>query len=191
MKRYILAILLILAFSQINCFAETFPRSQHIVAGEYFLNVDPGEGNGIPINGLYGFETVNVSFNLNIPEGTVIYVRFKSSNGKWSAPQPIIYKKPLPNKGATLVSAEYFINHDPGIGKGKPATIDLYGNVSFSIDSLQENDVVYLRIKDSYGRWSDAKMIQYHNETFEKFTFQKTPFLKVEIFKKFGLIHDF
>ena len=82
-------------------YADTFPRDQNIVAGEYFLNKDPGEGNGIPINGIYNYATVDVSFSLNIPENTVIYVRFKSSNGQWSQPRPILYKNPLPNKYAT------------------------------------------------------------------------------------------
>ncbi len=144
-------------------YSQTYPRDQNIVAGEYFLNTDPGEGNGTPIEAYYGLSTVSVNLNLDIPENTVVYIRFKSSNGTWSAPRAILYKPPVPNRGAYLIAAEYFVNHDPGVGKANPVEVDYAGNIRpFIIDSLKKGDVVYLRVKDSYGRWSAPNMAVYN-----------------------------
>jgi len=137
--------------------AQPWPRDQNIAAGEYFLNSDPGEGNGYSITAQYGYAIVDVTLPLpSIPEGTVIYIRFRSSNGKWSAPRGIRYQFPLPNSGATLVDGEYFINEDPGIGQGIPLTIGPNGSIILPNITLNPRNTIYLRVLDSFGRWSAA-----------------------------------
>ena len=138
--------------------AQTFDRGQNIVAAEYFIDSDPGEGNGVPITqGLFGFYNVDLEFNVNLNEGSVIYIRFKSSNGTWSAPRGFKYKKPVGNRGGRIVKAEYYINQDPGIGKATPIEVNVLGQlVPFTLNDLNDGDAVYVRIMDNFERWSAA-----------------------------------
>ena len=54
----------------------------------------------------------------------MVYLRLKDSYGRWSMPRMIQYHQESVNRGATLISAEYFINHDPGVGNGIPLKVD-------------------------------------------------------------------
>gem|GEM_PF-6313984 len=74
--------LIILLLLSVCLLAQNQPRDQNIVAGEYFINNDPGEGNGIPLSSTYGFYTADVSIP-SISINDVAYIRFKSSNGTW------------------------------------------------------------------------------------------------------------
>ena len=65
------------------------------------------------------------------------------------------------NRGATLVGAEYFVNKDPGPGNGVPLSVDVNGNVMASDIKINRNDRIYLRYKDSYGRWGPARFLPY------------------------------
>lgn len=138
-----------------------FQRDQTIVKGEYFINTDPSEGNGISIttNNLSEI-TVNVS-SIDLPVGSRLYVRFKSSNGKWSGPRCILRKEYFSNSGANLVYAEYFINADPSRGNGTPIAINPDGTINLNDPLLKRGDKVYFRLKDSYNRWSDARPVKF------------------------------
>jgi hypothetical protein len=156
--------LLLLAILVLLCgtlFAQTYPRDQTIVAGEYFLNTDPGVGKGSPLSATYGFAEATSTFDLNIPDGSVVYIRFKSSNGTWSAPTPFVYHLPLPLRGAEIAGGEYFTGADPSAGKGTPISIGPSGAVALDSLKLKRDDIVYLRVKDSFGRWSAATGVRY------------------------------
>lgn len=142
-------------FLPILTLAQPYPRDQHLAAGEYFFNDDPGPGNGIPIPGQYGFASINVTLNFpSVPLGTYIYVRFQSTNGTWSAPRAILNQIPYPNSGSTLVYGEYYINDDPGIGSATPVTIGAMGVMNLPNLNLNPGDLIGFRVKDSFGRWS-------------------------------------
>lgn len=159
MKKLILFFLIIIA-SAIELYSQTFPRGQTLVSGEYFINNDPGQGNGTPISTIYNSLNIDVSFNAQVPQGSVIYIRFKSSNGTWSAPRSI-KNLGLTNSGSTLVSGEYFLNSDPGVGNGTALTIGLNGQINIPSIVLNKNDVIYIRVRDSFGRWSSARGMKY------------------------------
>ncbi|MGC8654567.1 MAG: hypothetical protein ACP5US_11320, partial [Candidatus Kryptoniota bacterium] len=118
------------------CLSQTVPRNQSIVAGEFFVGPDPGEGKGSPIVATYGSSTVDVSFGLSIAPGTTAFLRFKSSAGRWSAPQAIKVDA-LTGSGASLVGGEYFINKDPGVGKGNALQFTINNNLSLPNLSLK------------------------------------------------------
>ncbi len=131
------------------------PRDQTIVAGEYFINHDPGEGLGSAISTTYGLATADAQLHLTLAVNDVVYVRFKSSNNTWSAARSIKYSDPLPNSGASLVYAEYFVNTDPGVGSATPVPIGAAGRIELpQAIALTRNDRVYIRVRDSFGRWS-------------------------------------
>lgn len=142
-----------IAFSQ-------YPRNQQIMAAEYFLNTDPGEGNGIKITITTSPDlTINLS-NLNVATGTKIYVRFQSTNGFWSAPRCIVHKEYFSVTGAALQYGEYFINTDPGQGNATPINFSV-GEINLNNQILHQGDIVYFRVKDSYNRWSPARGFRY------------------------------
>jgi len=129
-------------------------QNQKVVQGEYFINTDPGEGNGIAIAGTYNLVDITVNItNLNLPVGSRVYLRFKSQNGKWSLPRSFRRENYLPNMYATLSYAEYFLNIDPGQGNGTPASIS-NGNINLANLNVPVASKIYFRVKDSYNRWS-------------------------------------
>lgn len=142
-------------------FAQNQTRNQNVVAGEYFINLDPGEGNATALTGTYGFGSVDVSFTPAILSGNAIYIRFKSSNGKWSAPRSFKNKYPLPASGSQIQAGEYFINSDPGYGKATGFNIGYDGGINPSAFQAKRNDKIFIRSKDSYGRWSEAVCVAY------------------------------
>ena len=150
----------ILLLISINLFAQNQPRDQNIVAGEYFLNQDPGEGNGTPLNSAYGFATADVIIN-SVSINNVVYIRFKSSNGKWGPPRSIKNIYPPPASGSIIQSGEYFLNSDPGLGSATKFNFDYNGSAGISSVNANRNDKIFLRAKDSFGRWSDAVCINY------------------------------
>lgn len=143
-----------LAFAQ-------YPRNQKIAAAEYFINVDPGEGNGIPISANYGYWEVPLEVpNLAATVGSKVYVRAKSTNGTWSAPRCIVRKELFANSGATIVYGEYYINTDPGKGNG--TAIDFSSGTALITNlNLKRGDKIYTRVKDSFNRWSQSRAVKF------------------------------
>ncbi len=152
--------ILFLLVISITLFGQNQPRDQNIVAGEYFINQDPGEGNGTPLNSTYGFATADVTIN-SVSINNVVYIRFKSSNGKWGPSRSIKNQYPILASGSLIQVGEYFVNSDPGIGNGNKFNIDYSGSINLSSINANRNDKIFLRSKDSYGRWSEAVCSNY------------------------------
>lgn len=144
-----------------NWFHVQHSEPQQIVAAEYFVDTDPGFGNATPIPITPGD---SVWANFQVPTHSLspglhmIYVRVKDGDGKWS-----VYSKSMiyidhPND-AQIVQAEYFVDNDPGIGNATPITITPGDSITaaFQIPTntlLIGSHTAYVRVKDSYGRWS-------------------------------------
>jgi hypothetical protein len=152
-------IILILVLLCINCTSSLsqYLRYQKIVGGEYFFNSDPGEGNGTWIQ----TDTLNeVSVNVpigDVPVGTSIYIRFKSTNGTWSGPRCILRREYFTNSGANLTYGEYFINTDLGRGNGTPIGINPDRSIILNNPPLKRGDKAFFRVRDSFNRWSPAR----------------------------------
>ena len=154
-------LIVILILFSITSFGQ-FTRNQTIVAGEYFINTDPGEGKGINLPGTYNLANVDINLsNINVPIGSTIYVRFKSSNNKWSSPRGIKRKAYFSNSQASLVKAEYFINNDPGLGNATQVILGSGGIINLFDMSLKQGDKIYFRVKDSNGRWSPNNIFKF------------------------------
>ncbi len=162
----------IILLSLLSCltFAQ-YPRDQDIAAAEYFIDTDPGPGNGVSIPVPPGQWEVDLQVdNLNVPVGSHIYVRAQSTNGTWSAPVGIEVRDYFVINGATLEYCEYYINTDPGLGNGTQVTLQS-GQYPFAeIDNLniRRGDKIFVRVKDSFNRWSSAKAVTFNFKNMHK-----------------------
>jgi hypothetical protein len=132
---------------------------------EYFIDDDPGFGKGTNVPVTAGTNLSNVAFTVNltnVPTGFhKLQVRARDATGKWSLTNVrAFYKEDLPASLPNIVRAEYFIDDDPGFGKGRAVTVtpgtDLT-NLSFTAD-LQGlalgGHTLYVRAQDASGKWS-------------------------------------
>ncbi|MCF7912727.1 MAG: S8 family serine peptidase [Candidatus Cloacimonetes bacterium] len=140
------------------------PNSGMITLGEYFIDEDPGQGNGISLPGTYGLSTATASLSgistAGLSFGThIVYIRFADSDNNWGEPSSVFLNVGNPNSGV-ITSAEYFIDADPGGGNG----ISLYGDYGMSTATAYLNNIsaadleygmhnVYVRFKDSGDNW--------------------------------------
>ncbi len=142
----------------------------YIVAAEYFIDTDPGEGNASPLaadDGAFNSMTENVSVTgLTLPGLTTgshtLYIRYRDSLGNWSQPtgREFVY-----NCNLYIDAAEYFIDTDPGEGNGTALAAD-----DGAFDSMTETvsvtgltlpgltigaHTLNIRYRDSLGNWTE------------------------------------
>ena len=92
-----------------------------IIAAEYFIDNDPGEGKGFALNAQGGvldstYEEINAQVQLpaDLPHGYhTLFIRLKSSMGVWGLKQGSLFQV-TNNSGIT--AAEYYVDNDPGGG---------------------------------------------------------------------------
>jgi hypothetical protein len=135
-----------------------------IVRAEYYIDNDPGTGNGIILPIASG-DSINLNLNVditNLKEGYhKLYIRAKDSLGQWGVVmEKLIYKEGSINIATgSIVMAEYYIDNDPGAGNGVMLSITTGDSISLNLNvditSLKEGyHKLYIRVKDSIGQWS-------------------------------------
>ncbi|MBI3233638.1 MAG: T9SS type A sorting domain-containing protein [Bacteroidetes bacterium] len=129
---------------------------------EYFIDTDPGVGNGTQFN----FNSISDSISdslLNISTTGLssgrhyLYIRTHSVNGAWSQLQ----QSQEFNITNRVVSMEYFYDNDPGAGNGTHINFTTASNSAIeSINSLSTsglgygNHTIHIRTLDADGHWS-------------------------------------
>ena len=147
----------------------------NLVAGEWFLDTDPGLGNGIAISFTQG-STVNTTIALD--DATLVsgfhnlFIRAKNADGVWSHYEGRTFYI-IPTAENTnqpqLVSGEWFIDTDPGLGNGtaisftaadevNPLIAIPSGTLSVGIHNL------FIRVKDANGVWSHYEGREFTND---------------------------
>lgn len=134
-----------------------------ITTGEYFIDLDPGIGNGTALTFAEG---TTISHNFSVPLEALstgshyLHIRLKNENDKWSlyARKPF-YVSAVEVPVADIVAAEYFLDSDPGIGNGTSITIEsgaeVSGNLAVSLDALEPGmHYLHLRVKNDNDKWS-------------------------------------
>jgi hypothetical protein len=141
------------------------PTVPSIKEGEYFIDADPGRGNGTGLKASVPGTDIKLTASYSLQSLSTGYHRitFRSKNveGKWSHQQSqlfYVYKiKPpvLPTEGG-----EYFIGKDPGPGKGKMIVLasSLDTSFAFTVPASEFNlsDKFYsinFRARDIAGHW--------------------------------------
>lgn len=143
---------------------------QNITAAEYFIDNDPGHGNGHPITITPGVNIVDVASTIDV-SGLLLgihklYIRTKSNEGRWSTTNIQDFtvdadpSYPIVTPPGNIIAAEYFIDNDPGHGNAHPVSfsqgVDI-SNIPFSSDIAGLADGVhklYLRTRSHDGVWS-------------------------------------
>jgi len=145
-----------------------------IEAAEWFLDTDPGEGDGVPIalpeDGVWGdpvegfVVAVACSTNLDLGRHT-LFVRCKDSNGDWGITRSSVF---YVDRELRIVDAEWTHDHRALDGSASrsmrltPTTNVAIGEVAlvattntFALtDAYCADYSIYVRVKDSFGRYS-------------------------------------
>lgn len=148
-------------------FVRTSPENSlsNIIYAEYYVDTDPGYDKAIPIS---ISPATNISGKLqNIRIDTLsagvhlIGIRAKDGNGAWSLDNKWLFVKPgAQNILSNIASVEYYVDRDPGYGKGFPIVISGLTNISdkmqnIKIDTLAAGaHLVGIRARDGNGSWS-------------------------------------
>jgi hypothetical protein len=136
-----------------------------ITAAEYYLDNDPGRGNGTPIS-LAGLPNLGFTYDFSAiaPGVHRVGVRTKDANGGWSLDANWLFVKPYPLVSSpvdgpipAVTRAEYFVDIDPGYGNGTAISLTGLPNLSFTYDFTSASSGVHrigVRSKDANGGWS-------------------------------------
>ncbi|WP_345075172.1 hypothetical protein [Hymenobacter fastidiosus] len=143
-----------------------------LAGAEYFIDTDPGYGQGtvIAITG-GGTNAAGVAFTAGLgsvaPGFHSLSVRSRDANGGWSQTyRQIFYVEPVATNAppANLAAVEYFVDTDPGYGQGSSAAITGGGTnatgVAFTVGlgSLAVGfHTLYYRVRDVAGKYSQTQ----------------------------------
>ncbi len=146
----------------------TFDSQPNLVQGEWFLDTDPGNGKATAFSfASTGEVSKSLDIDLaNLSEGFHhLFIRVKAENGRWSHHEGRMFYVIEPSKYTMsedqpmLSAAEYFMDKDPGVGKGKPISFLPADSVSMLADldvsNLTEGPhTLSVRVRNSKGVWS-------------------------------------
>lgn len=140
-----------------------------VTAAEYFFDTDPGTGLATPIS---ISAAANVNTTIPVPLGNLstglhnLYIRTRDANGRWSLTQTSPFVK-LNAPNGPITRAEYFIDTDPGIGKGVPVAM-VPGNpkagfaMPVNLTGLTAGThKFYLRSLNQLGQWSLTNVFEF------------------------------
>lgn len=148
------------------------PPPGNITHLEYFINTDPGFGNGTPVTVPVPQPDLN-SFAFSVPAAALpqgyyrFYLRSRDANGRWSHTHDAFFSNVVapvypvaPPAPVNIVRLEYAIDASPPFGGGTPIAVtpgvQIAGlNVSIPTTGLAAAPhVLYIRSQDANGRWS-------------------------------------
>ncbi len=139
---------------------------QTLIRGEYFFDIDPGQGNA---NGLAftSGATLNQTFNISIaalsPGFHTINTRVRDNNDAWShfASRTFYIVPPpaSPQPATSITRLEYFFDSDPGPGNGTAISFTPSASINLAVQiptaSLTTGfHRLAVRAQDDQGRWS-------------------------------------
>jgi hypothetical protein len=150
------------SITQRNTFLRVRVRPQYpVTALEYFLDKDPGFGKGRQVSVTQG-ATIDRTFNIDLPDTLsvgvhTLYVRARNTADEWSITHSTDFTKIKIRQVPGLAAMEYFVDSDPGFGKGEPMPVSENTPVTLFIplNDLEEGaHSLYIRAKNTDGIWS-------------------------------------
>lgn len=152
----------------------------NLVQMEYFIDIDPGPGNGRPIAITAGRNISSLDVTIDLTGLTKawhrVYVRSRNANGAWSHPAFTIFDNVVipaypnaPGPAADLEEMEYFIDIDPGFGNGMkiplPTATDV-NKIAIPVDLSSTARGIHrliVRSKNKLGQWSLSHVSVFDN----------------------------
>jgi len=133
---------------------------------EYFIDYDPGLGQGQPVDISGGTDiTANYMVNFSSFEAGfhTLYTRVRNAEGQWThaLAWPFIKQGEAEAPAENIVYQEYFVDQDPGFGNGTAIAVTA-GQTTSSVYSYNLNLInpgfhtLYHRVRDVSGVWSIA-----------------------------------
>ncbi len=137
---------------------------------EYFIDTDPGFGNGINVPVTAGYDISKVfPINLSgvVPGVHNLSVRARDANGVWTMLSSSVFIN-SDESVANIVNVEYFKDIDPGYGNGPPLPITPGQRITagFVIDTTGWGNTphdVFIRMKNAKGDWSLTNTVMNNN----------------------------
>ena len=140
------------------------PHNPQIIGGEWFVDTDPGLGNATAFS-FAASDTLHTVLNIpttNLGSGFHnLFFRVKNADGIWSHYEGrVFYIMPnISSSSYQLVSGEWFVDADPGIGNG---TSFIYSptdsiNSIFNINTAGlalGSHYLFIRVKNADNKWS-------------------------------------
>jgi hypothetical protein len=153
----------LMLLAAILLFSRMTLAQSNVTQAEYFVDADPGIGNGTSISLSVG-QSPTASFNVPTTSLSVgvhtVYVRGKNANGTWGIPEgrSFYVSSTATTTVANVNNAEYFVDADPGIGSGTAITItpgqSPTASLSIATNALSVGfHTVYVRGKNANGTW--------------------------------------
>lgn len=139
---------------------------------EYFVDYDPGYGNGEEISFEAG-SSVTATFDFDtddLTEGVhYLCVRACNIHGKWSTVSRAAFYKTPGYNSTQVTRMEYYIDTDPGFGNATAVDINPSDQVpatfSFSTTGLSKGIHYFcIRVKDVNSRWSSLSQQLFYYE---------------------------
>lgn len=149
---------------------------ENVTEAEYFFDTDPGAGRGtkVVLNGSKNIVNSEIIIDLAGLSQTshVFYFRTKNAAGKWSLSamklfdhSGIIPYPTAPLAAGPLIAAEYFIDNDPGFGKGTQIGITSAGNIQNHAIDIPLNGLTagihHLYIRSKQNPWSLCSIVEF------------------------------
>jgi len=138
-------------------------RSQDLIAIEYFVDVDPGYGNGVMITSAPTGD-LDLAFDLNLSNVSngvhMLGIRALNNNGVWGNTSVKLLYVDAPNQHG-IVKMEYFFDNDPGYGNGHSVGIIPGSEVSVGFE-LQVSNLLpglhnlFIRSANEAGIWGNT-----------------------------------
>ena len=160
------------------CEAATSLRAGQLEAGEYFLDSDPGPGNGTSFySGNAGEWDGDIVLPPQLLAGLApglhdLGVRFRDADGEWG---PLVVQRfEAADYSAPLLSAgEYFLNLEQIAGQGTalptPQAMVYDDTVELPpafLETLPDGlNTIVLRFQDSHGEWGPSQALTFVNPT--------------------------
>ena len=146
--------------------SNTTVNTANITAAEYFIDADPGAGNALstPV----GITGAVVNFTAMIPANLSpgfhrLLIRTKDADGKWglSETRTFYIYPPTGTNMPIITAAEYFFDHDPGVGSGTLLSFVTPGDeilqpfmIPVPAGMSAGDHFLTIRAKDQAGNWS-------------------------------------
>ena len=151
-------------------------REVRVQAGEYFWDMDPGEGNATPLLAFDGdynsaLEQAITSDNTISPGAHRLFVRLQGANNGWGAlfTQVVQVNTAIAARDIRVQQGEFFFDSEPGEGNGVPLlAFDGDWNNALetglaSVASPAEGPhLLYIRMRSADGTWSNEYKTALH-----------------------------